>query len=139
VQAATNKHFYVPGEPITVTATMLVLNDEARVGVTRDRRSNLSFELDIVDERGQPVQRTEAGIAVLNIKPDLTSVIVSSDKPFQESYRIDTWFELSEPGVYTLTVRNTTVRVSQAGTMIGFAEVIGDPVVFTRLPEKPDH
>jgi hypothetical protein len=134
VQATTNRRFYAQEEPITVTACISVLHN-TRVSVTRNRRSDLNFELNIVNEQSETVRWTEEGIAVLNIKPSSWEVIVSPGNPFQESFRIDTWFELSKPGTYTLTVRKSVW--ARVGETYGFVEAIGGPVIFTRLPKTP--
>jgi hypothetical protein len=129
IQVATNDNVYERDQPITVTAKLVVLND-VRVSIARNRRSSLNFELDIVDGRGKAIQRTEEGMAMLNIKPALVDTVVSLDQPFQESFRIDKWFDLSQPDTYTLTVKQV-VRFWEPAEVI---EAVGNPVIFTRLP-----
>jgi hypothetical protein len=132
VQAVTNSNSYAQGEPITVTATVSVLND-TNVGFDYNRRS-INFELRVIDEQGQAVSMTKSGTNALGSFRNsyIPSWGISPDKPFQEVFRIDTWFELSEPGTYTLTVKKR-LRVGEA-TEFGYVEVIGNPVSFTRLP-----
>lgn len=132
IQATTNNDNYTQGEPIIITATISVL-DDTDVGFSR-YNPHLNFELYITDAQGEIVQMTEDGITTMGARTSFLEQGIYPDQPFQEVFRIDTWFELSEPGTYTLTVQKRLEIHDKETNEFGYVEIVGEPVVFTRLP-----
>ncbi|HNT78424.1 MAG TPA: hypothetical protein PKH77_25715 [Anaerolineae bacterium] len=77
---------------------------------------------------------TEDGITTMGARTSFLEQGIYPDQPFQEVFRIDTWFELSEPGTYTLTVQKRLEIHDKETNEFGYVEIVGEPVVFTRLP-----
>lgn len=116
---------YAQGAPITVTATILVL-DDGEVTITFGNPLR-DFEFVFDNDRNENVSLTEEGIRIRYARFARIQDTFDRDTQWQRSFRIDEWFELSEPDTYTLTLKRE-VWTDEA------VEVIGNPVTFTRLP-----
>jgi len=140
-----DKDLYAQGDPITVTATTMAY-DIRTPGAENISDSHFSpvyssrtFEFVLVDGQGQAVHMTEEGDRLRPVGASRLVVRLDRDSPHLESFRIDTWFELSEPGTYTLTLKQymgypKTVGKTPEETEMGEIEIVGNPVTFTRLP-----
>ncbi len=128
LQIVLDKQSYAQNEPITVTAIVSVLND-AHLTSPYYASPMKNFRVSLVDEWGQSVPLTEKGSTEKWGPSFRMPMSITRDHPFEETFRIDNWFELSEPGTYTLTV---TKNVRNWTPVI--IKVIGNPIVFTRLP-----
>lgn len=123
---SVNKPFYAQGEPVTVTAMISVHND-IRLD-TSDWCDTLSnYETTLVDEQGQDVPWTGVGGTGVGCR---FYAEISRNHPFTESFQLNKYFVLSEPGTYTLTMKK---YVGTWGSEESFA-LIAKPVVFTRKP-----
>jgi len=123
---SVDKRFYTQGEPVTVT-TMISVHDDTRLGASDwcDILSN--YEIDLINEQGQAVSWTGVGGAGAGCR---FFAEISRNHPFTESFQLNQYFRLSEPGTYTLTMQK---YVWISGTERSFALTAG-PVVFARLP-----
>jgi hypothetical protein len=121
-----NSPSYAQNSPITVTATVLVL-DDSEVGIAYGNPLR-DFDFALVDEQSRILKLTEEAAILGGARAPRISHTVTQDNPWQQSFRIDTWFELSSPGTYTLTLKR------YAWTPSATLELEGDPATFTRLP-----
>lgn len=81
----------------------------------------------VLDELGELVPQTAEGYGLVATGRHHMSYPVDQDSPDQESFRVDTWFELSNPGEYTLVLARPA--------WIPKAIILtSNPVTFTRLP-----
>jgi hypothetical protein len=136
---------YAQGDPIIVTAT--TVSYDIRVPGAEnisDARfspeySSRLFEFVLVDGQGQAVPMSEEGNRLRLGSTSRLVVTLDRGSPHPESFRIDSWFELSEPGTYTLTLKQYRLFPKTFGetpeeTEMGQIEIVGNPVTFTRLP-----
>jgi hypothetical protein len=119
---------YSQGEPITVTVTVLVLDEgQATVGYENISNPMHNYDLTLVNQYGQSVPLTEAGMKLASVRPSHVGWLLNKDAPWRDSFQLDDLFDLSEPGTYTLTLKkNVWTSVVH--------ELTGNPVTFTRLP-----
>jgi hypothetical protein len=127
--AATNKDTYSQTEPITITATVIVLRrDGATVSLDRGGGTPLArYQIAILDEQGKPVSPTPEELRLESARRHHMQYPVDQDNPDRESFRVDTWFDLSKPGKYIL-VLNRPAWIPKA------INLTSNPVSFTRLP-----
>ncbi len=122
------EYLFELGEPITVTTAVLVLGPgQMGVGATFPPRD---FDMEIVDQHGHSVPLTEEGErlfarSVLSLK----GYVIDQNTPFLTTFRIDEWFDLSQPGTYTMTL----TRVRQGPP----SEITGNSVVFIIQEPRP--
>jgi hypothetical protein len=123
--AVLNNNTYQQDEAITVTATVSVHTDVHLLSsLWCDTLSN--WEIKLVNEQNQPVPPTRTGGGGTGCRLPLD---ITYDQPFEETFQLDTYFELSAPGTYTLTMaKYASTWESEA------IKVTSKPVSFTRLP-----
>jgi len=129
LKAALNDSIYLQGAPITVTTTFSIYGD-GNVEVDGGAVNPLqTYRIDLFNEQDKPVPLTDKGMRQQygGITHHISSIL-HADFFWQESFRLDDLFDLSPPGVYTLTL---TMRVWTAGAQ---HDLVTDPVTFTRLP-----
>ncbi len=127
--AATNKDTYAQAESITVTATVVLIDmDGNKISLDRGGDTPLArYQIVVLDEQGEIVLQTPEGWRLVAAGRHHMSYSVDQDSPEQESFRIDTWFDLSQPGKYTL-ILTRPAWIPQA------IMLTSNPVTFTRLP-----
>jgi hypothetical protein len=127
---ALNKSAYAQGEPITVTITTQVLDDgRASVGFENIDNPMHNYDLIVNNQYGQNVHLTELGMKLVLVRPGHMGWQLTKDAPWHDTFQVDDLFDLSEPGAYTLTLKQmvwTSLTISH--------ELTTDPVAFTRLP-----
>ena len=122
---------YIVGEPITVTATVLVF-DEGHLILTTGRILN-DYTISVTDRQGQPLPLTKQGrhITGTDHGPNIGGILVEHDTPYTAIFRIEEWFDFSHTGVYTL---NLTRRVWVAGVA---QTITGNTVSISIIPPPP--
>jgi hypothetical protein len=127
--AATNKDTYAQTEFITVTASVVVLDmDDNKVSLDRGGDTPLArYQIVVFDEQGKLVPQTPEGFGRVAVGRHHLQYPIDQDSPDHEAFRIDTWFELSKPGKYTLILMRPA-WIPEA------LNLISNPVTFTRLP-----
>ena len=104
--AATNRDTYSQTDPITVTATVIVLDiDGNKITLDRGGDTPLArYQMVVLDKQGELVPQTAEGFRLVAAGRHHMSYPVDQNSPDQESFRVDTWFDLSRPGTYTLVL-----------------------------------
>jgi len=126
--AETDQHIYSQGVPILVTTTLLVLSEgEATIVYESYGNPMAEYSYTLVDEQGQSVPLTDEGRRYQSAKRSHMASVVQQDQPWRRTFQIDAFFELSQPGTYTLTLAQDVWTSEQI-------EVIGKPVTFIRTP-----
>jgi hypothetical protein len=127
--AATNKDTYTQTESITVTATVVVMDEDGnKISLDRGGQTPLArYQIVVLNEQGEPVPQTTEGWRLVAAGRHHMSYPVDQDNPDHESFRIDTWFDLSRSGKYTL-ILNRPAWIPEA------INLTSNPAVFTRLP-----
>ncbi|CAG0937321.1 hypothetical protein TFLX_06246 [Thermoflexales bacterium] len=127
--AATNKDTYTQTEPITVTATVVVIDrDGDKISLDHGDDTPLArYEIVVLNEQGELVSPTPEGFRLIAAGRHHILGEIDQDNPAREAFRIDTWFDLSKPGQYTL-ILTRPAWIPKA------IMLTSNPVTFTRLP-----
>jgi hypothetical protein len=127
--AATNKDTYTQAEPITITATVVVINmDGGKISLDRGGDTPLArYEIVVLNEQGELVPHTSEGIRLMAAGSHHMLSEIDQHNPAHEAFRIDTWFDLSQPGKHTL-ILTRPAWIPKA------IMLTSNPVTFTRLP-----
>lgn len=119
---------FIVGEPITITATVLVFGEGGLV-LNTHRNALRDYTITIVDRQGQSVPATDEGRRNSEAgSSSIGGIVVDQNGPRMQSFRIDKWFDLSNPGYYTLSLTRT---VYVSGTP---EEITGNPVTIHIVP-----
>ncbi len=126
---AFTKPVYTTREPITATLTWKVT--QGWILAMTWFMDNLDFNLSLVDSKGEPVPHTREADLYLG-GSRTTYRLDAGQQPFITELDIRRWFNVSAPGLYTLTV--TTRNVLDSSAMRAGLEkqtkVVSQPVTF---------
>jgi hypothetical protein len=89
----------------------------------------MDYKFSLTDEAGQGVRLTKWGKNAQNAKLGRASPVLSRNHPIQDAFQLDFLYDLSKPGIYTLTLTKDPTSFRIPGL-----EVTGNTVTFTRLP-----
>jgi hypothetical protein len=123
----TTEYRFVAGEPITVTAIVLVFGEGELIVV--DRMSPLrNYKMKITDSHNRQMPLTKEGERVVSTGISARGgIIIDQTGPLIEPFRIDEWFDLG-PEQYTLII-SREVWVSNTLTIVQ-----GNPVLLDVRP-----
>ncbi len=109
------------GEPITVTVNVLVFDAGELVVERVDPIQD--YTITITDKHGQELSLKEEAKGYTRARG---MAVVNQVTPYIESFRIDTLYDISQTGLYTLTV-SRVVSIHNVGTY----QIEGNPVLFS--------
>ncbi len=120
-------YIYAVGDPITVTAAVVVFGEgELVLGMCNILRD---YTITLVDREGQDVAVTDEWTRARNaITPCIGGIVVDRNTPYVESFSIEQWFDLSSTGMYTLTMSREVVVSGSP------QEIRGNPVILIIRP-----
>lgn len=134
--AISDNNVYSQDKPITITVTTVPLIEEVTLDMARPGPTS-RYEIIVFDREGQRASLTDKGWdEAANVHHFM--ITLNQDKIEQESFQLDTLFNLSKPSEYTLIVKRDVwldnVNSNSGAEVTDIVEVVSNPITFVRLP-----